>query len=75
MEKSLNLGYELAAKAISDAHYLGYQSGTENERSRIIEILIGQEVIRRDSFGKLVYHNEGDLYAKDIEGLEPKADL
>ena len=41
------------------------------ERTRIIELLETQEVIRRDSFGTLVFHNEGDLYAKDIEGLEP----
>jgi hypothetical protein len=42
------------------------------ERYRIIELLIDQEVIRRDAFGTLVFHNEGFLYAKDIVGLEPE---
>lgn len=41
------------------------------ERYRIIELLMDQEVIRRDTFGVLVFHNEGFLYAKDIVGLEP----
>jgi hypothetical protein len=47
------------------------QAATALERYRIVELLIDQQVIRRDAFGTLVFHNEGFLYAKDIVGLEP----
>lgn len=50
---------------------IAIQSATALERYRIVELLIDQEVIRRDTFGVLVFHNEGFLYAKDIMGLEP----
>lgn len=47
------------------------KAATALERYRIVELLIEQEVIRRDAFGVLVFHNEGFLCARDIVGLEP----
>ena len=56
---------------ISKEVQIAMQAATALERYRIVELLIDQEVIRRDAFGVLVFHNEGFLYAKDIVGLEP----
>lgn len=57
---------------LSQEMKLALKAAAALERYRIIELLIDQEVIRRDAFGVLVFHNEGFLYAKDIVGLEPE---